>query len=267
MKPKSGGAPAMLRAASIPEIAEAVFDSEKREHLLTHGLSSHVQLTESYFSDRTFELLEDLHNEPTTALYLNLKDEFKEFVEGPFQQLVHDVASQLPAEITNVMETEQKLFSRIPKNDFGRGGAWSHYWGAFYPKGGKRIKEAQLFLGIHPDILEYGFYIGEYGNRQRDRFLYNCKTKKNSIIEILSDTMEDQRLLFGKWDKQLVEEKLQNDIWNLAWTKWLSDPENYGIRISNILTKKEVLSFSAEELVGKISDLFEHGIIEYKLAQ
>ena len=92
---------------------------------------------ESHFSEMTFELLAELHKNPTKDFYLAHKKEFKSNVEKPFQELFHQVATQLPPQILDLMETEKRLFARILKNDFGQGGAWDYYWGAFYPRGSR----------------------------------------------------------------------------------------------------------------------------------
>jgi hypothetical protein len=99
-----------------------------------------------YFTIETFKLLEALHENPTKDFYDSRQDEFKQYVEEPFQELLREVAAELPMEILAVMETSKRLFSHIRKNDFGQGGAWDFYWGAFYPKGGKRTADAQLCL-------------------------------------------------------------------------------------------------------------------------
>ncbi|MCK7536774.1 MAG: hypothetical protein MZV63_40335 [Marinilabiliales bacterium] len=58
--------------------------------------------------------------------------------EEPLQSDCGKVAEKLAPEMLDLLETKRGIFSRIPKNDWGRGGAWDFYWGAFYPKGGKR---------------------------------------------------------------------------------------------------------------------------------
>jgi hypothetical protein len=100
-------------------------------------------------SERTFELLAGISAESTAAHYQQRKADFKIFVEEPFQQLLRSVASELPDAVASAMETEKGVFARFLKNDFGQGGAWDFYWGAFYPKGGKRTRDAQLFAMIN----------------------------------------------------------------------------------------------------------------------
>ena len=111
------------------------------------------------FSPRTFELLSELHENPTQEFYKTHKPEFEEHLEGPFKEVFMAVGGVLPEPILKHMETQTKVFGRIPKNDFGLGGAWDFFWGAFYTKGGKRTEDAQLFLSIRRDWIDFGFYI------------------------------------------------------------------------------------------------------------
>ena len=107
---------------------------------------------------------------PFKDFYQGNRDDFKMYVEEPVKQVMQDVATKLPEPILNLMESEKRVFARILKNDFGQGGAWDFYWGAFYPKGQKRTDSAQLSIWINYERFEYGFYIGDYGSEIRKRF-------------------------------------------------------------------------------------------------
>jgi hypothetical protein len=154
------------------------------------------------------------------------------------------------------LETEKHLFSRILKNDWGKGGAWDFYWGAFYPKGGKRIKDAQLFLWVNHEILEFGFYIGEYGSEQRKRFLLNCKANQTSLVEILGDSLSDPNLIFGQWERRLEGGLAPKHLKDIEWKDWLSGPAGQGIHVAVVLRKEEVLSLTKQELTDRIANIF-----------
>jgi len=139
------------------------------------------------FPSLTFELLAELNTKPSKSTYQARKDEFREYLEKPFQALFKQVASQLPTSIRETMETESSIFARIPKNDFAHGGAWSFYWGAFYPKGGKRTEDAQLFLWINHEQVRFGFSLGKHGSEQQERFLTNCQKHHEDLIKILEE--------------------------------------------------------------------------------
>ena len=166
-----------LHGYSRGEIADAAFDRAARARLLSvdwlardaqnddgadTGLDEVVEIPNridtmtavpgAAFSERAFELLEGLHREPTKAYYHGHKDEFKAEVEEPFQGLMARVAENLPDQAREAMETQQGIFARFLKNDWGKGGTWDFYWGAFYPKGGKRTQDAQLFMRLSNTI-------------------------------------------------------------------------------------------------------------------
>jgi hypothetical protein len=137
---------------------------------------------EFLFSAETFDLLAGLHEDPTKAYYQEHRQAIRDYVEDPFRRLVREVARRLPAPITGLMETQKGVFARILKNDYGRGGAWPWLWGAFYPKGGKRIEGAQLITAINKDHLEFGFFMGLHGGDQRERFLKNCRQYREQLV-------------------------------------------------------------------------------------
>jgi len=211
-----------------------------------------------HFAEKTFKLLEQLHNNPTRIFYQEHIEEFKESLEDPFQKLFHQVATLLPLSITQAMETEKGVFSRIPKNDFGKGGAWDFYWGAFYPKGGKRISDAQLFMWINRDRLEFGFYIGEYGIDQRNKFIRNCRENHKILFNILNETFAGSKVQYGEHDEfvggtKRVDEERSRPVLQ----EWLKNPEEAGIHAAVFLPKQEVLRYSTEELSNEIAHTYQ----------
>ncbi len=48
------------------------------------------------------------------------------------------------------------MFSRLLKNDFGRGGCHHHYWMSFYRPGWTRLRDLQLIHSMHPDAIFVG---------------------------------------------------------------------------------------------------------------
>ncbi len=164
-----------------------VKDPERVEGLLkvVGGVGSIKKVAGAgFFSSKTFDLLAKLHEQPVLTFYEEHSDEFKAVVEGPLQALMQGVAERLPPQMLEVLETEKRLFSRIAKNDYGKGGTWDFYWGAFYPKGGKRTADPQLFIWINREVLGFGFYVGEYGPDPRKRFVKNC-TENAAVLKRL----------------------------------------------------------------------------------
>ncbi len=202
---------------------------------------------ESPFSDTTFDLLAGLHENPTRDYYQGHKEAFGEHIQEPFQRLFLRIASQLPGPIVEVMETQSRLFARILKNDYGRGGAWDFYWGAFYPKGGRRITDAQLSMVIDRNRLEFGFYIGEYASDQRERFIRNCRENWEELARLLRENLEDEEILYGSiGDDNLV-----------PWDEWIKDPEQAGIDVSVVLSQDKVLRTAEDDLIARAVRTYE----------
>ncbi|MFC2165390.1 AAA family ATPase [Acidobacteriota bacterium] len=229
------------------------------EPVLASGVVKEVA-AEKYgcpFRQKTFELLEELHHNPTRELYSSKMEDFKEYVINPMRQLFQKVADELPDPITDLMETKSKIFSRIPKNDFGLGGAWDYYWGAFYPKGGKRVEDAQLSICIKKDRFEYGFYIGEYGSEQRKTFVKNCKENFEVLQNLIKESLDHESILYGTRDELATTKLLQSsDRTSISWDEWLLNPEETGISVSVVLLKEEILQLSGTELKNKIIEGF-----------
>jgi 5-methylcytosine-specific restriction enzyme B len=202
------------------------------------------------FSAECFDLLAELHGNPTSAFYSSHKEELQRFVEDPLEELLRSVASQLPETITEVMETEKKIFARILKNDYGRGGAWDFYWGAFYPKGGKRTEDAQLFLWINHECVRFGFYIGTYGSNQRGRFLQNISRHRIVLLEKLRALLESQPYEFGALDWPSGQARP-------TWERWLKDPAASGIDIARTIYREQAIQLTKPDLEKQIVQAFQ----------
>ncbi len=252
------------RKAHQPELMAALFDMELRQKVLTEGIEAKgvsmpidSEQKDGYFSPETIELMTALHESPRKETYRTRQDEYKEYVEQPLRQLMKDVVAILPQEITTVMETEKGLFSRVLKNDYGRGGAWDHYWGALYPKGGKRTEAPQLSMWVNHRGLEFGFYVGEYGSIDRRRLQENCREHHAILAVLLADLLGDTRFVAGRPDTFVfnLDGTLSDE--NATWRDWLKDPFTFGFDLSLILPFPEPLHFSTEELRDLVAQTYK----------
>jgi 5-methylcytosine-specific restriction protein B len=214
---------------------------------------------ESPFSPMTFELLAELKATPKKITYLARKDEFKQQLEEPFQRLFRQVAAQLPEALTERMETARKIFAKIPKNDFKHGGAWDFYWGAFYPKGGQRTQDAQLFLWMNYERLEFGFFIGTYGSEQRQRFIQNCQKYHPLLLDLLEESLSEPNLFFGSRSRAIISsDGTISGQTNLSWQDWLKNPEQLGdLHVAIVLPKSKVLASSSDQLTTQIVQTYQ----------
>ncbi|MFC1709762.1 McrB family protein [Candidatus Omnitrophota bacterium] len=209
------------------------------------------------FSKEAFNLLKGLH-EGKTRFYERHKADLKQYVQIPFKSLFTDIISILPAEITNIMETEKRIFARFKKNDFGRQGVWEHYWGAIYSKGGVRIKDAQLFMWINYEHLGCGFYVGQSGDRQRKQFVDNCKKYREELISLLSPVFAE-----GAWEFGARKDFIGSDYASSAsgpsskLENWLNDIDSHDFRVSTAFTEDQILRMSFDSLRDLIADLLK----------
>lgn len=244
---------------TAPPVSAAAADTGQRPRSGRQEIAeSEGPYATGYFTQKTFELLEGLHQNPTKDYYMDRRDAFQTHLIEPFKQLFRDVADSLPAPILEVMETERRLFSRIPKNDYGQGGAWDFYWGAFYPKGGKRIEDAQLSLWIDHKWLEIGFYIGEYGTEERRRFAEKCREHNRALKEMLQGVLSGDEIVFAPHKGVTVEpDGTLHGKLELPWQEWLDNPQQADFDVSVILVRDDVLAFSKDELKHRVAQTFE----------
>ena len=213
--------------------------------------------SDAIFTSRTFELLEGLNKDPVKAYYVEHRKDFSEYLEGPFKRLLQSVAAELPTPMREVLETEKGLFSRILKNDWGRGGAWSHYWGALYPKGQKRIAGAQLFVGVNRSRLEWGFYVGEYADQVTEAILSQFRRRGEALRAILQKHIEADRFWFGAEEAggEIVEGTGTRSL-----DEWMRSLDGGSLAARVSLHRDEVLRMSKvalrDRIVGDFLQLF-----------
>ena len=121
-----------------------------------------LDLTFEGFPDEGFEALARLRAEPHIGRYREEKEVLDRAVIGPFKRYRDDLALNWVIPNGIPFETERNVFSRILKNDFGRGGSHSHLWMSFYRRPRKRLTDLQLSHAVHPDAFRWGLYIGDY---------------------------------------------------------------------------------------------------------
>jgi len=210
------------------------------------------------FSAKTFELLELLHAQPTQAFYKEHKDEFKTHLETPLAKLFQEVAKRMPSDMAELLEMENRILARIPKNDYGQGGAWDFLWGAFYPKGGKRIEDAQLYITANHQGLKYGFSVADYGKAARERFASNVTAMPADAAAKLSQSLSACGIVYGEQDdgySLMKSGAASGQTKSLEeWTKHL---DQFGPTAKTYLSKEQAVSMSGDELAGKIADLFK----------
>lgn len=219
------------------------------------------------FSEKAFQLLSALHEHPLLSFYTENAADFDKAIEAPLKRLMNTAAKTLPDSVTGGLETERRIFSRIQKNDYGRGGAWDFYWGAFYPKGGKRTAGPQLYVVISARSLCFGFFIGEYGVDARMRFAKNCAENATVLKRLLEPALSGNGLIFGEYDETDDPSLFPEGSVSLTWDKWLADPESHGFRAMIKLPPSEVVKMSEAAVTDTVVKTFERLFALVLLAQ
>ena len=114
------------------------------------------------FPQEGVDALARLKAEPHIGQYREDKAVLDAAILAPFKRYRDDLALNWVIPNALPFETERNVFSRILKNDFGRGGSHSHLWMSFYRPPRKRLTDVQLSHAIHSDRFRWGLYIGDY---------------------------------------------------------------------------------------------------------
>lgn len=243
----------------VPLALEAELPYESVTSVFAVQEVSDMPYETGHFTATTFELMHELAENATTAFYQSKKETFEKYVETPFQTLLRDVAASLPPMMKQYLETEKRIFAKIPKNDYGQGGAWPFYWGAFYPQGSKRTTDVQLSLWLDHRYLEFGFYIGDYGDETRKKFQANTRKYGTQLLNWLGTRLPSQNLIFGSRETITVAEngQVMSNTGISTWAEWLHNPELTNFDASIVLTKNNLLALSVSELKQQVVTTYE----------
>jgi 5-methylcytosine-specific restriction protein B len=208
------------------------------------------------FSPEAFDLLAAIARTPSAAFYLERKVDFKHHIETPLQDLMLRAGARLPELVRARMEMSRNVFSRFLKNDFGRGGAWANYWGAFYPKGSRRIADAQLAVWMDRNRLGISFYINDYGALPRERFRRNCARFRGVLPGLMRHLVENPSIMLARGGRtRLDEQGYLVPEQPMTWAEWLEDPAVGDYWAFTSLRPEDVLSMPGEELVALAASL------------
>lgn len=208
----------------------------------------------SLFSEVTFQLLQQLHENPTKIFYSENAAAFNTHLREPMKQLFATIASEMPPEFRKHMETENRLFSRIPKNDWGKGGAWDYFWGAFYPKGENRLTSEQLYVFADRHGIRYGLSRGVHSPKTYSGV--KDLLKKNPVIEkqVRQMLQSIRGLVFNAPDASAQGTPLPAA--SQQFSEWMESPVTSVDQASAFISREEVLSMSFDELKERVSEAF-----------
>lgn len=200
------------------------------------------------FTNETFEYLQGLADNPTKAFYADHKEELTEAVIKPMRDLFQTVVADLDSKILEHVETSKNTYSRIPKNDYGQGGAWSFYWAAGYPYGGDRMSSPQLYIFIDAKRLKFGFSCGSLVSKDvRERFLERVREYNSRHAGDTPRHFPDDMLVIIDNDHDSAQ----------PLTQWLGDPQGLQIDITRILEPHIAIDMSRDDLAESVRNVFK----------
>ena len=245
----------------VPELANAIFDESMREELLTLGLEGYrlqhgAVATDAAFTAEAHELLTAMAADPTKSFYAAYKDGLTKHVQEPVQQLLSAVAERIASPLREALETKKRLFGVFPKNDFGKGGAWPYYWGAFYPVGGKKTEGCQLYVFLDEEGFSYGFSIGNYASDDRKRFARNTEENREVIFAALRETINTPDFEFGNANES-DSSNVALDIEGLDLAGWLERSNKVGPNARVRVPWHELLGIERGQLIGDVATAFD----------
>jgi len=248
------------RKYHVHEVAEAVFDESIRDRLLTEGLEKRESeegevAMDPAFTPEALELLTAMAEDPTKSFNAAHKDELTKCVQEPVQDLLLTVGERVAPPLKQALETKKRLFGIFPKNDFGRGGAWAYYWGAFYPVGGKKSEGCQLYGFLNEEGLSYGFSIGNYASEDRKRFARNVEENRQAIVAALGDTINAPGFEFGHENESAGGHiTVGNEGLDLAG--WLEQGAKVAPNVRVVVPWHELLGIERDQLIDDVANAF-----------
>ncbi|MHC5747222.1 MAG: tetratricopeptide repeat protein, partial [Nostoc sp.] len=199
------------------------------------------------FSLKSFDLLTQLQKYSTKEyFYLINEEDFKNYIEQPFQQLYHLVIAQLSGEIIKQLNTNIQLDNYLNEPFFE--------YNLFSNTMEAQWDNAHFFIRIIQNGLWFGLYISERSvNRQK--FIKNIQNNTTLKEVLLQNTrIHDSFNLYSESSQQI------STINRLAdWLKIIARQKSATkcIQVTKYLTYNQILSFDYQQLTNEIKQLFE----------
>jgi 5-methylcytosine-specific restriction protein B len=199
------------------------------------------------FSNETFDLLTQLSEKSTGDFYLAHEEQFKKYVSKPLQELLQQVASQLPHKITKRIDIQKGILLPYPNHKI--------FECIFYQKEADlSISNAELFVVIIDSGILFGLFISE-SSPDKQRFIQNYQNNLVAKEVILQQThISDSCALYSSSKKGFERINRLGD-WLRHIARGNSVTKN--IQASIHLSKDKVFQYSSEQLSTQIAQTFE----------
>lgn len=273
----------LLRAHNR-EVFAALFDEEKRDHMLTNGLkndppqprpplptSASIAREFKGFTADAFAFMSDLAANNNKAWMDANRDRWRESVQEPMRTLFTDLGPHvkrlfdpylLPDEL-EITPTARKVLANINKNWTATPDSMYHeyYWGAFYRSHLSRQTDAQLFITMFSYQMRFGLFIGRSAPKPRNRFRNWVLKDPEGFFELLNElgltTSIQHGWSFETGEREVIDVRSADDL-----IKWV-DSGDYDLL--RVITPGQAIDLGPV-LVDTIFDTFRRVFPIYLLA-
>ena len=257
---------------------EALFDEEKRDQLLTNGLTTDeiaiIEETENDdpppptiakeftgFTADAFAFMRELAANNNTVWMRANRERWRESVYEPMKALFTDLGPKVqetfdPYLVPDMLEIEpttKRTLSNIYKNWAAtEDSAYHHYyWGAFYRARLTRQADTQLFITMFAKEVRYGIFIGRGAPSIRQRFRERVKNNPEGFLRLVENMGLANLVQYG-WSAESGERKTVAVDSKESLVKWV---ESEDFELLRVLIPEEVVSLGPA-LADSIYDIF-----------
>lgn len=242
----------LLRAHNR-EVFAALFDEEKRDHMLTNGLKNDLPQVQppqpptstiarefKGFTADAFAFMSDLAANNNKAWMDANRDRWRESVQEPMRTLFTDLGPHvkrlfdpylLPDEL-EITPTARKVLANINKNWTATPDSMYHeyYWGALYRSHLSRQTDAQLFITMFSYQMRFGLFIGRSAPKLRDRFRNWVLKDPEGFFELLNElgltTSIQHGWSFETGEREVIDVRSADDL-----IKWVDSGDYDLLRV------------------------------------
>jgi 5-methylcytosine-specific restriction protein B len=206
-----------------------------------------------YPDSQTFGLLARWEKNLNAAFYKDNAADFERLLFAPFRKLWAAVLSMLPPGMREQLECEKDVFEPIARRTLKGERLRPSYHGALVFRRGTRNQDGQLYLGIDARQIEFGFFVGEFGDDQRSRFLGNLEQLLPSLRKHVRPRLDRLGGTVGPRLVRILECRTVNEYRPML-EQWYEIPAEAGLHFSVILPKERLTTPDA--LIKTVSEAF-----------
>lgn len=207
------------------------------------------------FAEGAFRILDRLREHPHIEQYHLERERVDLYIKQPFKDYRDAIVmgAVLPNRLN--LETERNVFSRLLKNDFGRGGSHHHFWMSFYRPGLTRLRDLQLIHSMHPDAFHVGVSASKVSPSVHRNLKRTIERSPDEFAELIDPFVHNPDwsvvIRFGGEQRELTD-RLTPDEWRDQATAL------HSVRVLRRIPRQEVVVASGRRLVNEALRAMAH---------